>query len=117
MNRLLVYAVIAILLGTVTMVSPLAVLESKILIPDSQSTITDWEPNTQESDRGYLSPEEPAVPSSPDSYDRLPPEPQESNSKLILTDATSTLSSIGLMIVPSFIVALSVFIYFKKRIR
>jgi hypothetical protein len=117
MNRLLVYTVIAILLGTATMVSPLAVLESKSLLPDSQSTISDGEPNTQESNRGYLTPEEPAVPSSTDNYDNLPPEPQESDSKLSLTDATTTLSSIGLMIVPSFIVALSVFVYFKKRIR
>jgi hypothetical protein len=133
MNKIIVYTIIAILLGTVTMTTPLVMLEQKHNIPtgaedtitEQENTTTDIEPNDQEYERSEMlaTPEAANEPTDEPSYTNKEPEdieekpldPQISDSKLILTDATLGLSSIGLMIIPSFLCALGVFEYLRRR--
>lgn len=125
-NKILVYTVIAILLGTVTMVAPLALLGPEDPITDIKYTVTvpeAAEPSDQERDSengGTLerndllsSPESPSAASEPS--DALPEEPRLSDTAFNETDAISGLYSIGLMIVPSFLIAVGAFVYLKKR--
>lgn len=139
MNRILVYTVIAILLGTVTMVVPLALLGPSDSIPDTEYTLTvpegtvtvpeAAEPSDQErgSENGgtleggdlptemWTRPETPVEPepTAPDG-----PSPQEPELVLLVVKTAenpSDLSPIGLMTIPSFLIALGVFVYLKKR--
>jgi hypothetical protein len=158
MNKVLPYIVIAILLGTVTMVVPYVLLEpsdhtslteeSALIQPsptetEQPSTSTGEytygsteQPTETEQERAYadggdveneesvpMSPAEPEPAESEEIPTAAPelqepteeaPEPALSETDLI-TDSLSTLSSIGLMIIPSFLIALGAFIYLKKR--
>jgi len=120
MNKILAYTVIAILLGTVTMVAPLALLgpsdpnqEGKFIVTVPEAT----EPSDQEraSENG-------GTLESGDLPNEMwtKPEPSEpSSQEYVMTCGTvekpSDLSPIGLMTIPSFLVALGVFVYLKKR--
>ena len=139
MNRIVLYVGLAILLGTVTMIAPLAVLEpytpalddrKLIVIPEDTVTAPEQtEPPNQEDffagDRtlegGNFSvqattpepaPTEPLAPEpSP-----IEPEPTESCYTLEVSSGSAPdFSAIGLMTVPSFLVALGVFVYLRKR--
>jgi hypothetical protein len=134
MNKILAYTVIAILLGTVTMVAPLALLGPEDSIPDAEPTLTvpeytvtvpeAAEPSDQErsSENGgtfesndvLASPEAPVEPEP-----TAPDEPSDPSSQYVITAKTaespSDLSPIGLMTIPSFLVALGVFVYLRKR--
>ena len=125
-NKILVYTVIAILLGTVTMVAPLALLGPEDPITDIKYTVTvpeAAEPSDQERDSengGTLerndllsSPESSSA--APEPSDALPEEQRLCDAAFNETDAISGLSSIGLMIVPSFLIAVGAFVYLKKR--
>ena len=134
MKKVMLYVGLAILLGTVTMIAPLALLspddknllttpESVIMVPETT------EPSDQESfardkslDAGNYSvqatiPEQSSVvpmePSEVDTTGEVPPE----GSELILrtADSPTDLSPVGLMAVPSFLVALGIFVYLRKR--
>lgn len=129
MNKFLVYTVIAILLGTVTMVVPLAVHElnsppvrNKEIVFEVETT----DARTTESSDVLGLPEEPAP--TIDSYDFSQADsetkvvPEETNNYQVTfteTDITSNLSSnllsIGLMMIPSFAIALGVFVLLRKR--
>jgi len=142
LNRILVYTVIAILLGTVTMVAPLALLGSGDSIPDAEPTPTvpeftvtvpeATEPSDQQraGENGgtleggdlptemWTKPE--SAPVEPEPAPSVPIEPSEpSPQEYVITVKTaenpSDLSPIGLMTIPSFLVALGVFVYLKKR--
>ena len=102
-NKILVYTVIAILLGSVTMVVPLALLGPSNLIPDDKNVLTSTEPSSEQS-------------GDTETYDISPTEAARSESTVGETDVASDPSSIGLITVPSFLVALGVFVYLKKRI-
>lgn len=132
MNKILVYTLIAILLGVATMVAPLAVLE-----PNNAALLTDDPIKTtiQESERGTFggndmlsprAPEEPTTDYAPESAPPPTPKPSETTSALpeepelcvSTSDESLTvtgLSSLGVMIVPSFLVALGLFVVLKKR--
>jgi hypothetical protein len=132
MNKFLVYALVAIMLGVVTMVAPLAVLE-----PNNNAIFTDGPIKTtiQESERGtfggndMLSPQSPGEPTSdyapesappptPEPSETTPALPEESEFRVSTSDESLTvsgLSSLGVMIVPSFLVALGLFVVLKKR--
>jgi hypothetical protein len=116
MNRILVYTVIAILLGTVTMVAPLALLGTIEPIGEGGNTVTsiESEGGTLERNDMLTVPESPEA--APEPSETLSGEPELCDAKLNETDAVSGLSSIGLMIVPSFLIALGAFVYLKKRI-
>ena len=115
-NKILVYTVIAILLGSVTMVVPLALLGPSNLIPDDKYINTESGEETFERNDALSSPEASAEQiDGTETYDKSPPEAAKSESSLRGTDVASDLSSIGLMAVPSFLVALGVFVYLKKR--
>jgi hypothetical protein len=141
LNRILVYTVIAILLGTVTMVAPLALLEPEGLVTDAESTPTvpeftvtvpeATEPSDQqrgsengETLEGGDLPTEMWTPPEPTPVEPEPSEPVEpsepSSPEYVITvktaENTSDLSPIGLMTIPSFLVALGVFVYLRKRI-
>jgi len=123
MNRILAYTVIAILLGTVTMVVPLAVLEPNGSIPLIQGSD---EPSNQEgtyevkgtTENGNFSAQlgvtEPA--SGSNETDWLP-ESSRQDSKLVptFTLISADASPIVFMTLPSFLVALGVFVYLRKR--
>ena len=133
MNKIMLYVGIAILLGTVTMVAPLALLESNDSIPENQFIISvpeAGEPDSQ--DRSYeesdlsesenlsaqtkpLSPE-PSTPMEPSDPDATPEVPQEPELTLKTAETPADLSPIGLMAIPSFLVALGVFVFLRKRI-
>jgi hypothetical protein len=129
MNKILVYTVIAILLGTVTMVVPLALLgpsdSTPDTIPEYTVTFTEGEePSNQDRtgedsktlDGGNFSAETSAKPEAP-----VEPEPsaesssQEAELTVKTVETPSDLSPIGLMTIPSFLVALGVFVYLRKR--
>ena len=117
-NKVLVYTVIAILLGSVTMVVPLALLGPSNLIPDNNYIDTVPESGVETLERnGVLSiPEASAEQSGgTDTYDSSSKEVSTGESSLKGTGVASDLSSIGLITVPSFLVALGVFVYLKKR--
>jgi len=138
-NRILVYTVIAILLGTVTMVAPLALIEPSDSITDTEPapTVPEYtikgpeEPNNQKrayedsemlesgnfSTETWTTPEPaPAVPVEPSEPAAAPEvSPQEPEPAVKTAENPSDLSPIGLMTIPSFLVALGVFVYLRKR--
>ena len=117
-NKVLVYTVIAILLGSVTMVVPLALLGPSNLIPDNNYPNTDPESSEETLARnGVLSSSEASAEQSggTETYDGSSKEVSACDSSLKGTGVASDLSSIGLITVPSFLVALGVFVYLKKR--
>ncbi len=135
MNKILPYIMIAILLGTVTMVVPYALLgPSDYTSPTEESTLiqpsTTEPPAPEPTEPEKLDNQERAYTEGGDleNGDTLAPvpegsiEPQEAEpSGLAATEADlileslSALSPIGLMTIPSFLIALGAFIYLKKR--
>jgi hypothetical protein len=135
MNKILAYTVIAILLGTVTMVVPLALLGSGDSITDAEPTpsVPEYtvtapetaEPSDQqrgsengetfESNNVSVSPETPAEPEPPVVPEPAEPSPQEPELTVKTAENPSDLSPIGLITIPSFLVALGVFVYLSKR--
>jgi len=118
MNKIVVYTFIAIFLGTVTMLVPLAVLKpSSPPLPNDNSVYTIDSAGDKLERDGMLTDSEfsdtPPVPS--DSSRILPQESELLDSTFRQINASYGLSSIGLMIVPSFLIALGVFVYLKKR--
>ena len=120
---------IAILLGTVTMVAPLALLEPEASITDKDYTPTApeaTEPSDQErgsENGGTLESNDilpcPAAPLEPEPApvpESTEPSPQEPELSVKTAESPSDLSPIGLMTIPSFLVALGVFVYIRKRI-
>ena len=126
------------------MTTPLLLIEPQTVLNETDNTQTQ-DPNTPpdpeppetqepewqtETDRGFttISPEYSGE--SADSLDQTPPpeapdepkapdepEPQEVDTTSLLADPISNLNSIALMIVPSFLIAISVFVYMKKKTR
>jgi len=135
MNKILAYTVIAILLGTVTMVAPLALLGPSESTPDTKDTLTvpeytvtvpeAVEPSDQErgSENGgtfesndmWARPEAPVEPEPAAVPEPSEPSPQEPELVVKTAENASDLSPIGFMTVPSFLVALGVFVYLRKR--
>ena len=113
MNKFLVYTVIAILLGTVTMGMPIAVLESYNSNLDSDSQVTFSDSNGGSMQRNDSSDPSKVPPFSPEP---APSGTESADSNLGEISALSGLSSIGLMIIPSFVIALGAFAYLRKRI-
>ncbi|MCW4015936.1 MAG: hypothetical protein NWF06_06165 [Candidatus Bathyarchaeota archaeon] len=141
MNKIILYVGLAILLGTVTMIAPLAVLKPEDTVMDIDNTLLDPEytlsvPNaeeqnsqneTYEAEKGMLesgdfstdtwtegnvtiSPSEPSEPvAAPEDATRKP-------LTVNTADSSSDLSSVALMAVPSFLVALGFFVVLRKRI-
>ena len=141
MNKVLLYVGLAILLGTVTMVAPLALLRPSGTIPEDNTllstpeysvTVTEpTEPSNQDRgiegggllDCGNFSAQvktpEPSPSAPTDSSEPVPePDGQSQEPALIVrtADNNTDLSSVGLLTVPSFLVALGVFVYLRKRI-
>jgi hypothetical protein len=120
LNKALVYTVIAILLGSVTMGVPLALLGPDTLIPADNNLKTVPESDEEIVDRnGWLAAPNASAEQSAgtESYEASAIEPAAAESNLRETSLVSNLSSIGLITVPSFLVALGVFVYLKKRTR
>ena len=147
MKKILPYIVIAILLGTVTMVVPLALLEpsyytsltedSTLIQPSSTEPPTE-DPKLDNQDRADIEggtfesvPSEPLEPEEPPAEVPAPApeyseqsetekpreealEPTFGGTDLTL-ESLSNLSPIGLLTIPSFLIALGAFIYLRKR--
>ena len=141
MNKVMIYVGLAILLGTVTMVAPIALLRLEGNIPNDDNlftppeyevtTPTPTEPNDQEDffveDRMLESENSSALPITPEPSQILPIKPSETTPEpdfepqepelVVRTEDNSTdLAPVGLMVIPSFLVALGVFVYLRKRI-
>ncbi len=116
MNKFLAYTVIAILLGSVMMVVPLAVLGPDNLVPDDKkyNTLGAGEETADSNNVPPSSELTTQQQNDTETYDNSS-NPPPSEPVLVEADVTSGLSSMGLMIVPSFLVALGVFVYLKKR--
>ena len=136
----MLYVGLAILLGTVTMVAPLAVLGPNETIPDTRNgdipefIVTapeETEPSVEGNVLGMnktleagnysiqtTTPEpEPVIPMEPSESATVPEvSPTDIDLGFRKADNPSDLSSIGLLTVPSFLVALGVFVYLRKRI-
>jgi hypothetical protein len=116
-NRFLVYTVIAILLGSVTMVGPLALLGPDNLVPTAANdNVRGAGDGTAERNDTLISPD--AAPQQTEgtgTYDGSSEKPSF-ESGLGEADIASGLSSMGLMIVPGFLVALGILVYLKKRL-
>ena len=110
MNKILVYSVLAILLGTVTMFVPLYVLEQRDTIPERPYTIDVPDSEPSQEDRGIENGESFEANDILDGPETPAPQPTPGDS------SSSIISSIGLMIVPSFLIALGAFVYLKRRI-
>lgn len=130
LNKALVYTVIAILLGTVTMLAPLTLLGTGDSPPNAIPELMVTAPEAGESNdqnrtfedsqtlegenlstENWTEPEATAESNSPS---------ETSSHEYTITAKTaenpSDLSPIGLMTIPSFLVALGVFVYLRKRI-
>jgi len=129
MNKILAYTVIAILLGTVTMVAPLALLGPGDSNLDTKYTVTvpeAAEPSDQEragenggtfeSNDMLASPEAPVEPEQAPVPAPSEPSSQEAELTVKMAENLSYLSPIGMMVIPSFLVALGVFVFLRKRI-
>jgi hypothetical protein len=140
MNKVMLYVGLAILLGTLTMVAPLALLEPSNTSPEDNNLLTTPEyvgtvPGPAESNEeekffgGDNSPEAgnysvqtttpepaPATPAPSESDSTRDVTPEETELVLKTADNHTDLSPVGLMAVPSFFVALGVFVYLRKRI-
>lgn len=115
MNKFLAYSVIAILLGSVIMVVPLAVLGPDNLVPDDKqyNVLSAGEEN---SERNNPPPDSQSLTGQPNGTDNYDNSSRGFNHETeVALGAASGLSSMGLMIVPGFLVALGVFVYLKKR--
>lgn len=137
----MLYVGLAILLGTVTMAAPLALLSPKDTIPNDRNLVTP--PNyevtvpesTKPSDEENFFTENRTLEAGNNSVQTTIPEPvspipmqpsetvsepdcQPQESELLVKTAENPtdLYPAGLMAVPSFFVALGVFIYLRKRI-
>lgn len=122
MNKILVYTVIAILLGSVTMLAPLALLgrgdSTLVTVPeagesnDQNRTFED----SQMLEGGNFSTDSWTEPEAPvESESPSEPPSQEYGITAKTAEAPSDLSPIGLMTIPSFLVALGVFVFLRKR--
>jgi hypothetical protein len=128
MNRILVYALIAILLGTVTMLAPLALLgpgdSNPATVPEYTVTVpAAGESNdknrafedSQALDGGNLSTDSWTDPLMPAESESAESSLHEYGITAKTAETPSDLSPIGLITLPSFLVALGVFVYLRKR--
>ena len=118
MNKIFTYTVIAILLGAIIMVTPLALLKPSGHTIAGEDSGTNGEPDAEalEGDDRFASPKEPSA--SLDDQEIPESSPEEPSAYETLGNeesVASILSSIGLMIIPSFLIGLGVFVYLKKR--
>jgi hypothetical protein len=113
-NKFLAYSVIAILLGSVMMVVPLAVLGPENLVPTDSNHDVLWtgEENAERNDCPPDAQSLTTKSNGTDTYDSL--SERGGHETELALDTASGLSSMGLMVVPGFLVALGVFVYLKK---
>jgi hypothetical protein len=136
MNKIMLYIGLAILLGTVTMVVPLALLGPSDPITDTEGTLTVPEYTVRNSEMEEPDNQDKAYEDSkmlgngdfsaqtktPEPTLSVPVEPSEpavapEEPELVVktTENAPDLSPIGFMTIPSFLVALGVFVYLRKR--
>ena len=128
LNKALVYTVIAILLGSVTMLAPLALLGTGDFPPDTVPELVVTAPEAGESNDqnrtfedsqtlggGDLSTDNWTEPEAPVESDSPSETSQEYGITAKTAETPSDFSPIGLMTIPSFLVALGVFVYLRKR--
>ncbi|MCW4034622.1 MAG: hypothetical protein NWF03_04590 [Candidatus Bathyarchaeota archaeon] len=104
MNKMLTYTLLAILLGTVTMLAPLALYEKTDAINGGEYSIQFNDTETTSERTGDMV---------------VAPGATNTDTKYTLTfdDTEPTdFSPIAWMTIPSFVVALGVFVYLKKRV-
>ena len=129
MNKIILYVGLAILLGTVTMVAPLALLQDDNPLSDDKFFVktsgAELE-NQKRNDCQTLDPEippsdsvleapEPSEPATGD-YTALSPEEPESFLGLDSDDSGMDLSPVALITIPSFLVALGVFVLLRRQV-
>jgi len=118
MNKILPYVLVAILLGTMTMVVPYILLRSGdyISLTDGAELIQpSTAETTAETEQGRAFSEGTDVESSPLFPADKPPAEVPKAEATVIARALSNLSPIVLITMPSFLIALCAFVYLKKR--
>ena len=127
MNKIILYVGLAILLGTVTMIAPLALLNNDEPFSDNKYVLTVSEKENQtrglnnndgafslnSTSQDYLGP--PPCEVETTGSDAFPEEPQVIGEVTSL-DLTADLSPIALITVPSFLIALGVFVLLRRQV-
>ncbi len=132
MNKLVLYVGLAILLGTVSMIAPLALLkddnplsEDKFLVTTSggalENQTREYSNNNEtlglDSTSDYLFTPPPAEPQFSDSEVVGPEEVKPTSALIVDSDEPITdLSPIALITVPSFLIALGVFVLLRRQV-
>ena len=129
MNKIVLYVGLAILLGTVSMVAPLALLKDDNPFLDYNYTIktsdSSLENQTRESynnsdvlgldstgeNYSAIAPAEPEPPAS-----EVSPEEPQTIVDVTSGDSTTDLSPVALITVPSFLIALGVFVLLRRQV-
>jgi hypothetical protein len=129
LNKIVLYVGLAILLGTVSMVAPLALLKDDNPLSDGKFTVKTTAAPIENQTREYSNDSEilgldstsenffgPAPSEAdPSSSDVLPEEPQ-TIVDVTSGDSTADLSPIALITVPSFLIALGVFVLLRRQV-
>ena len=132
MNKIVLYVGLAILLGTVSMVAPLALFkddnplsDDKFLVKTSDAPIEnqtrEYSNNSEtlglDSTSDYLFTPPPAEPQFSDSEVVGPEEVKPTSALIVDSDEPVTdLSPIALITVPSFLIALGVFVLLRRQV-
>lgn len=120
MNKILPYVIVAILLGTATMIIPYVLIRSSdyTSLTDGDELIqpSTAEPTTETEQGRAFSEGEDAESSTLLPADKLPAEqPAAETTASILVKSLSNLFPMALITITSFLIALGAFIYLKKR--
>jgi len=128
LNKIILYVGLAILLGTVTMVAPLALLQEDNPFSDNKFVVQTTSAELEDETRGYTTSNQTlGLDSSSENYFApAPEEPTATDSEVVpkepitIVDVTSDdsgtdLSPVALITVPSFIVALVVFVFLRRQ--
>ena len=129
MNKIFLYVGLAILLGAVTMIVPLALLDDNNLLSDDKFLVKTTSAPIENQTREYSNNSEAlGLDSSSESFTAIPPsefEPTESDVSpeepqatfnVTFGDSTADLSPIVLITVPSFLIALGVFVFLRRQV-
>jgi hypothetical protein len=129
LNKIVLYVGLAILLGTVTMVAPLALLNDNNSLSDDKFLVKTTSAPLDNQTREYSNDSKTlgldstsgsftAIPPSepdPTESDVLPEEPQ-AIFDVTSGDSTTDLSPVALITVPSFLIALGIFVFLRRQV-
>jgi len=128
-NKIILYVGLALLLGTVTMVAPLALLNDNNPLSEDKFLVKTTSAPIENQTREYSNNSETlGLDSSSESFTAIPPSEPEPTESDVLTeepqatlgltsgDSPTDLAPIALITVPSFLIALGVFVFLRRQV-